>query len=278
MLRDIKRAFEEVGLTLNASKCKVQTNAHTNRTPQFLEIDGMLLPIVPLWEDFKVLGVQFTLVDGVVAELDARVAAAWGIFYKIWPLLRRRGTSLAKRLRLFETNVSKSMMWACESWTLTVKDKQRLQSVERAMLRRFAGPRRNSTEDYIPWLSRATHAAEQARNSVGIKSWTDSVAAKRWSWAGHVARMYAQRWASRLTKWRGSDWWKGQDHDTNSGRPLRARAGHFRRWENELVKFATHIGWNSWWQTAQTMTTPSWNNYCADFIAFANRSVTRGTA
>ena len=98
------------------------------------------------------LGVQFTLVDGVSAELDARIAAAWGKFHKIWPLLRRRDTSLAKRLRLFDSNVGRSMSWGCESWTLTLKDKQRLQSVERAMLRRFAGPRRNGHEDYIIWL------------------------------------------------------------------------------------------------------------------------------
>ena len=67
-------AFEEVGLTLNASKCNIQTNAHTTRTPTFLEVDGMRFPIVPPWEGFKVLGVQFTLLNGVAAELDARIA------------------------------------------------------------------------------------------------------------------------------------------------------------------------------------------------------------
>ena len=87
MLRDPKCAFEEVGLKLNASKCKVQTNAHTNRTPQFLEVDGISLPIVPPREGFKVLGVQLTLVDGITAELNARVAEAWGKFHKIWAVI-----------------------------------------------------------------------------------------------------------------------------------------------------------------------------------------------
>ena len=170
------------------------------------------------------------------------------------------------------------MLWAFQSWTLTAKEKQRLQSVERAMLRRFAGPRRSNTEDYILWLRRATRAAEQARDNVGIRGWTDAVAFKRWSWAGHVARMDAQRWGSRLTKWRGSDWWKDQIQHITHGRPVRARAGHFQRWENELVKFAESSGWDSWWHKAQTMTTASWNERCDDYIAFANRSLRRAVA
>ena len=41
MLKDIQESFACVGLTLNVSKCKIQTNAHTRRTPLEIEVGGM---------------------------------------------------------------------------------------------------------------------------------------------------------------------------------------------------------------------------------------------
>ena len=72
----------------------IQTNAHTSRTPVFIEVNGMQYPVVPPTTGFKVLGTWFTLSGGVAAEFDARIAAAWGEFHQIWPLLRRRDTSV----------------------------------------------------------------------------------------------------------------------------------------------------------------------------------------
>ena len=236
MLADIQEAFGSAGLTLDVSKCKAQTNSHTARTPQYMDVNGMRYPIVHPKEGFRVLGTQFTLVGGVSTELDGRIAAAWGKFHQIWPLLRRRDTDLTKRLRLFDSNVARSVLWCCESWTLTVAEKRRLQSTERAMLRRFAAPRRAHDEDYLSWLSRSTHSAERARDSAGINSWNVAASLRKWSWAGHVARMHAHRWASRMTTWRDSVWWAEQDHRSSPSviRPMRARVGHFTRWETEL--------------------------------------------
>ncbi len=189
MLKDIREAFEKVGLKMNISKCKIQTNAHTKRTPSHLQIDGLSFPIVPPTEGFKFLGTQFTLCGGVDAELDARIAAAWGKFHTLWPLLRRRDTDPMKRLRLFDSNVGRSVLWCCESWSLTVKQKHRLQTTERAMLRRFAGPRRAPEEDYITWLRRATHSAEAVRDQAGISSWIKYASFRKWSLGGHVEAM-----------------------------------------------------------------------------------------
>ena len=236
MLRDIQEAFGAAGLSLNVSKCKIQTNAHTARTPQYMDVNGMRYPIVHPTVGFKVLGTQFTLIGGVSTELDGRIAATWGKFHHILPLLRRRDTDLTKRLRLFDSNVARSVLWCCESWTLTVAEKRRLQSTERAMLRRFAAPRRAPDEDYLVWLSRATHSAENTRDSIGIKSWNVAASLRKWSWAGHVARMDVHRWASRMTAWRDAGWRAEQDHRSSPSvvRPMRARAGHFTRWGGEL--------------------------------------------
>ena len=145
-------------------------------------------------------------------------------------LLRRRDTDPTKRLRLFESNVGRSVLWCCESWSLTFRQKQRLLITERAMLRRFLAPRRSPVEDYITWLRRATHHAETMRDEAGIKGWVNYASCQKWMWGGHVVRMNAHRWVSRLTQWRDEVWWREQDYRITA-RPVRSRPGHFNRWE-----------------------------------------------
>jgi len=277
MLKDIQQAFAEAGLVLNVGKCQIQTNAHTARTPSHVDLDGKRFPIVPPWEGFKILGTQLTAVNGTRRELDIRISAAWGKFHQIWPLLRRRHTDLKKRLRLFEANVGRSLLWCCESWTLSLKEKQRLQSTERAMLRRFAGPRRAPDQEYIDWIREATHRAEKSRDEAGIRSWCAAAAFQKWHWAGHVARMSDHRWAARMTKWRGSEWWVAQDQRSSKStpRPMRARPGHFTRWEEELVKFSTNMGWGHWKKAASERSTAEWNSFSGTFSAIACKSLTR---
>ena len=176
---------------------------------------------------------------------------------------------------MFESNVGRSVSWCCESWTLTLKEKQRLQTTERAMLRRFAGVRRSPVEDYLSWVVRATRSAELARESANLKSWVASVLERKWSWAGHVARMNEHRWASRLSSWRNHAWWQDQDQRSIAARPIRSRAGHFQRWETEILKFGEHIGWNSWSNTARAMDTAAWNERCMEFAQHTSRFLRR---
>ena len=220
------------------------------------------------------LGTQFALKGGIASELDSRIAAAWGKFFQIWPLLRRRNTCLTKRLRLFDMCVSSSALWCCESWCLTALQKRRLRTVERNMLRRFAGPKRRTTDDYICWVRQATQLAEQARDAAGIRSWMHAASFRKWSWAGHLARMHGHRWASRMTFWRDSEWQSQQD-TAATYRPLRARAGHFSRWESEVSRFASSKGWAHWGQKAKAVSNEQWLTYGEEFAQFACKSLMR---
>jgi len=141
------------------------------------------------------------------------------------------------------------------------------------MLRRFAGAKRRPNEAYVEWIVRATRFAEDNRNSSGVKSWNEAILCKKWSWAGHVARLNAHRWAQRLSKWRDHEWWQSQDQSTSAIRPKRAREGHFARWETEVTNCAAHLDWSSSSQKAGTMTTLEWNARCKEFAAFAGRSL-----
>ena len=145
------------------------------------------------------------------------------------------------------------------------------------MLRRFAGPRRRPDEDYIPWLRRATHAAERCRDEAGIKSWNTYASYRKWTWAGHVARMDNHRWAHRMTRWRDEIWWSTQDH-RSTGRPMRCRPGYFSRWEKELCKYLETFSTSDWKTFSSTVSTAGWNAHGSKFASCVNKSLgTRNT-
>ena len=147
-------------------------------------------------------------------EFKKRCDAAWRKFHELWPLLRRRDSSLKKRLKLFDASVSKSMLWCSATWTLTAKEKRHLRAVQRNMLRRFVGPRRSPEEDWITWVQRATHIAEKRARTAGIECWLSAHLFAKWQWASRVSHMPEERCA-RLTFWRDSAWWVGQVRGTD---------------------------------------------------------------
>ena len=133
-----------MGLNLNLDKCAVQTsNADAPIRP--IEIDGQRIPMVSAFSG----GTQYTLQGRCTAEIKGRIAAAWSKFCALWPVLGKRDGNLATRLRLFDTCVSQSALWCCESWLITKKEKDLLKTTQNCMLRRIAGPRRKVDETWV---------------------------------------------------------------------------------------------------------------------------------
>eukprot|EP00973_Karenia_brevis_P085325 11841722-Karenia_brevis.AAC.1 len=60
------------------------------------------------------------------------------------------------------------MLWCAESWTLTVRQKRRLRTIQRHMLRTIAGPRRHADEDYLKWIRRASEQAEERARTAKV--------------------------------------------------------------------------------------------------------------
>ena len=268
MLLDIKREFALVGLKLNSDKCKVQCSVEVPRSTKSIIIEGDEFPIVSSSDGFGLLGTTYTLTGGTKEEVKNRIRLAWGKFHQIWPLLRHRGASLNQRLRVFNAVMGRSFLWGAESWTLTVAEKLKVRGVERSMLRRFAGPRRATGEDWVSWVRRATKKATEAAERAGLKSWVFQHACAKWRWAGHVARMEEYRpesWAVKTTFWRSSAWRaeNGPGSELYSLRPLRSRAGRWLRWEDEVQRYRRSSGLGDWRREARNKT--DWSGMAEEF-------------
>ena len=221
--------------------------------------------MVSAYEGFKVLGTQFTLLGRCSAEIRARISGAWAKFHYLWPILGKRDGNLQKRLRLFDTTVSQTLLWCCESWLITQKEKQLIKTTQNAMLRRIAGPRRKPEEPWLDWIKRSTRKAVGYDREARVRIWIDAHLLSKYTWAGHVCRMTQHRLALRAMSWRDSKWWATEFLETPQGQRLRRR-GRTRwfRWEHELRKFAVQSGWHSWQTVA--LTKANWHANCANFV------------
>ena len=271
MLEGVNGELAAVGLKLNADKCKVQcsTGARGSNSSA-LRVGELRFPVVSPTDGFDLLGTTYTLEGGTSRELQRRISIAWGKFHQIWHLLRHRSASLRQRLRLFNAVVGRSLLWGAESWTLTVTEKKRIRSMQRSMLRRFAGPRRQTDEDFLTWIRRSTRAAVEAAAAAGVRCWVKEHLRAKWSWAGHLGRMGQYRptsWAFRSTFWRDAAWKRDFDRGQllHSVRPLRSRAGRWNRWEDEIVRGSRQLDVETW---ASKCTDKKW--WDENALAFAD--------
>ena len=232
-----------------------------------VHIDGEAVPMVPPSVGFKVLGTQFTLQGRTAVEVKARISAAWAKFHVLWPVLGERDGNLLKRLRLFDSSVSQTLLWCNESWVLTVKEKRLLKSAQNQMLRRIAGPRRQPEEPWVDWIQRSMRAARKVATAAGIRFWLEAHLRSKWDWAGHVLRMSNEMLARRAVQWRDSVWWSQELYLPLRMRTQRPHKTRWFRWEDEVRRYADHCMSTSWQEAAAQKS--SWQGHCkgVDFFA-----------
>ena len=189
MLREIRDTLKDVGLHMNAGKCSVQCSGRSNAGGKGTQIQYQTIPILSCNEGFKVLGTMVTMNGNADIEFEARLAAAWAKFHSLSSLLLKSDASEIRRLRLFDATVTKSALRCSETWNLTVSQKRRLRTTQRAMLRKMVAPKRRPDEDYIAWVKRGTRASEQKAERAGVSCWLKTHLRAKWRWAKKSHKM-----------------------------------------------------------------------------------------
>jgi hypothetical protein len=97
------------------------------------------------------------------------------------------------KIRVYRTAVLPVVLYGCETWSLTLREDQRLRVFENRVLRKIFGPKRDEVTG--EWRRLHSEELNDLYSSPNIIRVIKSI---RMRWAGHVARMGDKRGAYRI--------------------------------------------------------------------------------
>jgi hypothetical protein len=97
------------------------------------------------------------------------------------------------KIKIYRTIILPVVLYECETWSLTLREKRRLRVYENRVLRRVFGPKRG--EVIGEW--RKLHI-EELNDLYSLPNIVWVVKSRRMRWTGHVARMGEERGVHRV--------------------------------------------------------------------------------
>jgi hypothetical protein len=247
MLEDLRAAAGEVGLELHMGKTNIFANSRGRKQShaQHIGIGEDKVKILGQEASTIYLGRALAFTENHDREINHRIAAGWAKFTTYRKELCNRRLPLERRLKLFDAVVTPTVLYGSGSWTMTKEREGRLKVARRRMLRQITQVPRlktceedGSLEDWVAYIIRSTHVAENESDKAGVSDWVLAQRSRKWRWAGHVARYEDRRWTKVLLDWMPTG-------ARRSGRPT-------KRYEDELDEFATlHCEGARWYNAAK---------------------------
>ncbi len=111
---------------LNKDKTKVMISGANSDKAEF-QIESEKLERV---DQFVYLGSLITSDNNCSKEIDRRIAIARGMFASLKEIWKSGNVSIRTKLRIVETCVFSTLLYACETWTVKKRDKDRLEAFE----------------------------------------------------------------------------------------------------------------------------------------------------
>jgi hypothetical protein len=128
------------------------------------------------------------------------------------------------KIRVYRTIILPVVLYRCETWSLTLREEQRLGVFENRVLRRIFGPKRDeATGEWRRLHNEELNDLYSSPNIIRV------IKSRRMRLAGHVARMGEKRGVYRILVGR-------PEGRRSLGRPR-------RRWEDNIKMYLQEVGW-----------------------------------
>jgi hypothetical protein len=125
-------------------------------------------------------------------EIRSRIHSGNACYHSV-RLLSSRLLSRNVKVKIYKTIILPVVLYGCETWSLTPREKHRLRVFENRVLRRIFGPKRDEvTGEWRKLHNEQLHILYTSPNIIRhIKS-------RKMRWAWHVARMREERMCTRF--------------------------------------------------------------------------------
>ena len=94
-------------------------------------------------EKLKYLGLTVTNAKDIREEIIFRINMGNACFYSLEKILFSRLLSKKLKVNTYKTIILPDVLYACETWSLTLKEEQRLREFENKVLRKIFGAKRD---------------------------------------------------------------------------------------------------------------------------------------
>jgi hypothetical protein len=215
-------ATKEIGLEVNAGKTKYMATSRNQNAGQNhnIKVDNKSFERV---DDFKYVRTTLTNQNSIHEEFNSRLKSGNACYHSVRNILPSRLLFKNTKIRVYRSIILPVVFYGCETWSLTLREAQRLRVFENRVLRRIFGPER----DEVTGEWRRLHN-EELNDLYSSPNIIRVIELRRMRWAGHVARMGEKRGAYRILVGR-----------PEGRRPLgRPR----RRWESNIKMNLQEVG------------------------------------
>ena len=152
-------------------------------------------------------------------KIKSRLKSGNACYHSVQNLLSPRLLSKNRKVR---TIILPVLFYGCETWSLTLREEQRLR-----VLRRIFGPKRDEATGEWRRLPN-----EELNDLYSLPNIIRIIKSRRMRWAGYVAHMGGERGAYRILVGR-------PEGRRPVGRPR-------RRWEDNIKMDLQEVGWEAW--------------------------------
>jgi len=170
----------KMNLVINGNKTKYLVMTRHMVNIATLKVDPFAFEQV---DEFKYLGVNMNTKNYMHNEIQLRISNANKAYFAMNKMLSSRLLSKATKEKLYTSYLRPIVMYACETWSTTQGDEEKLLTFKRKVLRTIHGPVRNQNGEYE---RRKNDELERLYNKSNIGLF---LKAKRLEWAGHVWRV-----------------------------------------------------------------------------------------
>ena len=174
----LSHSAREYGMEISSEKSKVMVNSGDNTTVQ-INMNGQQLEEVMA---FKYLGDTLIKDGRSTVEIKIRLAIATASMAKLNKIWSSKDVSFSTKIKLYKTLVLSTLLYGCESWTLTADSTKRIQAFENKCYRRMLG---------ISWKDRKTN--EFVQRGIKVRAGQQEnlimiVKRRKLAWFGHISR------------------------------------------------------------------------------------------